>query len=1028
MKNKIIILVILALFQISTGIAQDRTVTGQVRAADGLTLPGVNVIVKGTNQGTVTDMDGNYSISVPGGATLVFSSLGFSQREILVGNQNVINITLQEDLESLDEVIVTSFGIEQSKKSLGYAVQELKADEIVQTNQGNIVSALQGQVAGVQITNSGGAPGQSSRIIIRGVNSLDPNADNQPLFVVDGVPIDNSTTESNGTPRGLTNRAADINPNDIESLSVLKGAAATALYGVRAANGAVIITTKKGTEGDVRISVNSSLGFESINQYPDIQNVYGQGFSGVYDPNSFWPNWGPSMTEINQIDPDARFYDIWRDAFNTGVQIDNSVSISGGNEKATFYGSLGNLDHEGIMPFSTWGRTSARLNGEVKFSDKFRFGGNINYTISGGNRVPHDRFMERMVYNTQNADIRDYINEDGTMKSRGGNTNPIYDARFSTFNDEVNRTIGNLRFTYTPLKWLSLNYIIGTDYFSESRTEITPGPMGIDGERPLSSTGFINETRVESRDINSNFYITLNNDWTEKIKTTLRIGNDIFERDFNRLDASGSDFVIPGLYDLSYTNQVSTSQHKRKKRLVGVYGDLMVSYDNMLFLNITGRNDWTSTLPIGNNSFFYPSVNLGWVFTEAFENPDFLTFGKLRASWAQVGKDTDPYLIGQKYTSPGIYPLNGQVGFTRLGQFGDPNLRPEETTSVELGTDLRFFENRLGIDFTWYKSNSKDQIIPVPVSETVGFSTFVTNAGEIENRGVEFIIRGNPVRTENFRWDISLNTSYNQNEVVNIREGIEEIVVGSQFGYVGSRVTIKLIEGQAYGNIFGSSYQRFGADPDNLFLDKSLPIVIGANGFPVRNGAQLILGNSTPKWIGGIRNEFTYKALDLSFLIDYRTGVEQFSQYDNFFAAFGIAAYTLDRNDTKVFEGVLADGTPNSQPVWLGQGTGPDSRNYGAGFYRNTYRGVSENFVHDASFIKLRNISLGYTFQDNLLSSLPISSARISVAANNIILYTPWDGFDPESFSAGAGGNAVGTTGLGYPGVQSFFFNLNIGI
>lgn len=1027
MKNKIIFLVFMALFQISAAVAQERTVTGQVRAADGLTLPGVNVIVKGTNQGTVTDMDGRYSLSVAQGATLVFSSLGFGNREVLVGNQTEINLTLQEDLEGLDEVVVTSFGIEQSKKSLGYSVQEIGAEDIAQTNQQNVVSALQGQVAGVQITNSGGAPGQSSRIIIRGVNSLDPNADNQPLFVVDGVPIDNSTTESRGTPRGLTNRAADINPNDIESLSVLKGAAATALYGVRASNGAVIITTKKGKEGAVRINVNSSLGFESINQYPDIQKVYGQGFSGVYDPNSFWPNWGPSMAEINEIDPDVIFHDIFRDAFNTGVQIDNSVSISGGNENATFYGSIGNLDHEGIMPFSTWGRTSARLNGELKFSEKFRFGGNISYTISGGNRVPHDRFMERMVYWAPNHDVTDYINPDGTMKTYG-NTNPIYDARFATFDDEVNRTIGNLRFTYTPMEWLSLNYIIGTDYYSESRTEITPGPMGIDGERPLSSTGFINETRSQRRDINSNFYITLNNDWTEKISTTFRLGNDIFERDSERIDASGTDFVIPGFFDLSYTNQVSTSQDKRKRRLVGVYGDLMVSYDNMLFLNITGRNDWTSTLPIGNNSFFYPSVNLGWVFTEAFQSPDFLTFGKVRASWAQVGKDTDPYLIGQTYTSPGIFPLNGQVGFTRFGRFGDPNLKPEQTTAIEFGTDLRFFQNRLGIDFTWYKSNSKDQIIPVPVSETVGFSTFITNAGEIENKGVEFIIRGNPIRTENFRWDVSLNTSYNQNEVVSIREGIEEIVVGGQFGYVGSSVTIKLLEGQAYGNIFGSSYQRLGADPDNLFLNRDLPIIIGANGFPVRNSAQLILGNSTPKWIGGIKNDFTYKALDLSFLIDYRTGVEQYSQYDNFFAAFGIAGYTLARNDTRVFEGVLADGTPNTQPVWLGQGVGPDGRNYGAGFYRNTYRGVSENFVHDASFIKLRNISLGYTFQENIVSRLPISSARISVAANNIVLYTPWDGFDPESFSAGAGGNAVGTTGLGYPGVQSFFFNLNLGI
>ena len=1029
MKNRIILLVFLGLFQVSAIFAQQRNVTGQVTSdGDGMTLLGANVIVKGTNQGTVTDMDGNYSIFVQEGTTLVFSSLGFATREVRVGEQSVINVVLVEDLESLDEVVVTSFGIERETKALGYAVQEVNAEDISRTKQQNVVSALQGQVAGVQITNSGGAPGQSARIIIRGVNSLDPGADNQPLFVIDGVPIDNSTIESGGTPRGLSNRGADINPNDIESMNVLKGAAATALYGVRAANGAVIITTKKGKEGDVRVNVSSSLGFEEVNQYPKFQEVYGQGFGGVYDPDSFWPNWGPSMDEIRQIDPNAQFYDIWRDAMRTGVQYDNSFNISGGNEKANFYTSISNLEQEGIIPFSNWGRTSARLNGELKLNERFNVAGNMAYVVSGGNRVPHDRFMERLVYNTPNADITDYINEDGTMKSRGGNTNPIYDARFSTFKDEVNRITGNLRFTYKVADWMDINYLLGTDYYSDSRTSITPGPLGIEGEQPLDSEGFITETRINSRDLNSNLFVTLNKDWNEKINTTLRIGNDIFEREYERVEATGTDFVIPQFYDLSYTSQISTSQDKRKKRLVGVYADLTLDYDDMLFLNVTARNDWTSTLPIGNNSFFYPSVNLGFVFTEAFEVPDFFTFGKIRASYAEVGKDTDPYLIGQTYTSPGAYPLGGQVGFTRFSQFGDLNLKPERTTAIELGTDLRFFENRLGLDLTWYKSNSKDQIIPVPVSNTTGFSTFITNAGEIENQGVELILRGSPVRNEDFRWDLTFNASYNKNEVVSIREGIEQIELGNQFGYSGSRAYMILTEGEAYGNLYGTSYERYGASEDATHLNEDLPIVIGEDGFPVRNTDLLILGNSTPKWIGGISNNFTYKAFDFSFLIDFRAGVDQYNQYDMFYAAFGISERTLDRNETRVFEGVLADGTPNTQEVWLGQGDGPDGRDYGAGFYRNTYRRLTENFIQDASFIKLRNITFGYNFQDNILDVVDfVKSARISVAANNIILYTPWDGFDPESFSSGAGGNATGFSGLGYPGVQSLFFTFNIG-
>ncbi|QYA25469.1 SusC/RagA family TonB-linked outer membrane protein [Gramella sp. MT6] len=1028
MKLKTTLIAILAVFQFASLLAQQSSVSGLVTESDsGEPLFGVNVLIKGTNRGTITNSDGTYQIDVAPGEVLVFSSVGFETKEISYTGQSTLDVTLVEDLESLDEVVVTSFGIEQEKKSLGYAVQEIGSEEITKTKQQNLVSALQGQAAGVQVTNSGGAPGMSARIIIRGVNSLDPNADNQPLFVIDGVPIDNSTVESAGTPRGLSNRAADINPNDIESLNILKGAAATALYGVRAANGAVIITTKKGKAGRVRINLNSSVGFDEINQYPDFQETYGQGFSGVYDPNSFWPNWGPSMEEINQIDPNVRFYDIWSDAMRKGMQYDNNVSISGGSENATFYGSIGKLDQEGVIPFSDWGRTSAKLSGEVKFSEKFKFSGNINYSVSGGNRVPHDRFMERLVYWAPNHDVEDYINPDGTMKTYQ-NTNPIYDARFSTFEDEVNRTVGNLRFTYSPVEWLDLTYLIGTDFYSDRRTEITPGPLGIDGEVPLSSTGFIRETRINSRDINSNFFVTFKNDWTEKFNTTLRVGNDIFERDYERLDATGENFVIPEFYDLSYASQISTSQDKRKRRLVGLYGDLMLNYDEMIFLNVTARNDWTSTLPIGNNSFFYPSVNLGYVFTESFEQPDWFTFGKLRGSWAQVGKDTDPYLIGQTYSSPSIYPLGGQVGFTRFSQFGDLELKPEKTTAIEFGTDLRFFENRLGIDVTWYKSNSKDQIIPVPVSESAGFSTFVTNAGEIENRGWEFILRGTPVQSEDFRWDVSFNASYNRNEVKSIREGIEEIVVGSQFGYGGSSVTIKLLEGEPYGNIFGTSYSRFGADENSIYLNEGLPIIVGENGFPSRNSSQLVLGNTTPKWIGGLKNDFTFKGFDFSFLIDFRAGVDQYNQYDNFFSAFGIAEYTLNRNETIVFDGVLADGSPNTQSVWLGQGVGPDGRDYGAGFYRNTYRTVSENFVQDAAFIKLRNLTLGYNFQENVLKVLPFESARISVAANNIILYTPWDGFDPESFSSGAGGNATGLTGLGYPGVRSYFFTLNLGL
>lgn len=1024
MRN--ILLTCIAVFSCITAFGQ--TIRGTVSDGSGTPLPGVSIVVDGTIRGTTTDFDGNYSINASQGDILLFSYLGMKSQRITVGSQTTLNVAMEEDAEQLGEVVVTAFGIAQEKKSLGYAVQTIDAESITETKQPNLVSSLQGQVAGVQITNSGGAPGQSARIVIRGVNSLNPNANNQPLFVVDGVPIDNSTVESPNTPRGLSNRVSDLNPADVESMSILKGAAATALYGVRAANGAVIITTKKGRAGRTSINFNTSVGFETLNRMPKLQDRYGQGFSGEYDGDSFWPSWGAPISEVALTVPGHKYEDNWNRAFDTGVSTDHGVSISGGGENATFYASLGRFDQKGIIPFSTWDRTTAKLSGTVKVSEKFDMSGSINFSNSGGNRVPHDRFMERMMYWAETRDVRDYIKEDGTMVSYGGNTNPIYDARFSTYKDDVNRVIGNINFNYSPWEWLSLSYRLGTDYYSDSREEITPGPKGIDGENPLSSTGYIEETRINSRDISSNFYITLNHKLGEDLTTTLRLGQDVFERKYDRLNSTGSDFVIPGFYNLNNTNQIFTSQSKSIRRLVGFYGDLMLNYKEYLYLNVTARNDQSSTLPKDNNSFFYPSVNLGYVFSDHLELPEWFSFGKLRASWAQVGKDTQPHVLGATFVAPSRYPLAGQVGFTRNSSFGDPMLKPELTTSIEFGTQLGFFDNRFDLDLTYYKSNAKDQIIPVPVSDATGFSSYFTNAGEIQNSGFEMVVGAHIFRDGDFTWKASANLSMNNNEVVDIKEGIDEIVVGSQFGYAGSSVTMKLIKGEAFGNIYGSTYSRYGADPDALFVQDNLPIIIGANGFAERNGGQRIIGNAVPKWFGGLRNDFTYKDFELSFLVDFRADVEQYNQFDNFMAAFGKTEYSLARNDFRVFDGVLADGSPNTQSVWLGQGEGPDGRDYGAGYWRNDYRTMSENFVQDASFIKLRNITLAYNLSDRILSRTPFSSLRVSFAANNIILYSPWDGFDPESFSAGAGGNAIGFTGLGFPGTESYFLTLNFGL
>lgn len=1019
--------------------AQQTTITGTVVDAEsGDVLPGVNVVVKGTTTGTSTDEDGIYQLTVPADAdTLTFSFIGFEKHNEPINNRTTINVSLQPSVQAFGDVVVTAFGVEQNERSLGYSVQQVDSEELEKATEANLVTALSGKVSGVRITNTGGAPGQSSSIIIRGINSLDPGANNQPLFVVDGIPIDNSTDvgAEGFDSRGFSNRAVDINPSDIASLNVLKGSAATALYGVRAANGAVIITTKQGKAGEVQVNYNGTVGADQVNRFPDVQQTYTQGFSGVYDPESFWCCWGAPLEEARQQDPDAKVYNNWKRAYETGFKVSNDLSITGGSETARFYASFGNLKQTGVLPFSDWDRTSIRLNADVDLSDKIVFGTDLNYVNSGGDRVFADRFNERIVYWTVSQDVSDYLKDNGTMKGYYGTddnvgTNPIYDARYATYNDDVNRIIGNVNISYDPLDWLNISYRMGMDYYADFREQKTQGPQGIPGENALSSTFSMGETRIKSRDLTSTLSLNISRQLTEKLNMDLTLGNDVFDRDYERVFAFGSDFLTPNFYQFSNATNLVNSQHLERRRLIGVYGALNLNYDYTYYLNITGRNDWSSTLPEDNRSFFYPSVNAGYVFTETFETPDFLTYGKLRASWAQVGKDAPPHVIGTFYVRPGAFPINGQGAYSRSSEFGATDLKPELTTTIELGVDLRFLEDRFSLDATWYKSSSKDQIIPVPISNTVGYSTYYTNAGEIENRGFELIMDADLVETQDFDWSLTLNFSRNRNEVISIREGIERIALTSQFGYAGSTAYLQLIEGAPYGAIFGTSYARYygpGEQEDPLYVDKDRPILIGSDGFPVIENELKIVGNMTPNWIGGIMNSFRYKNFELSALVDISYGAEKYNQYNNFFAAFGIAKYTLNRNETKVFEGVTADGQPNTQEVWLGQGTGPDGRDYGAGFYRNTYRASTENSVMDASYIKLRNLSVTYNLPISIVDRLQIRNASVRLSANNLILWTPYKFWDPEITSSGAGSNAIGLSGLAHPGVASYAVTVSLG-
>ncbi len=1004
------------------------TVTDQETGEE---LIGVNVIIPSVNIGDATGPDGTYLLSnVPAGEYRIEARyVGFTtvRRTITVndGEETIVNFEMSPAVDELGELIVTAFGVERERRSIGYSVQDVSAEDLNRTGSGNLLNALQGQVSGVQINRGGGGAGQGSQIFIRGFTSLDPSANNQPLFVVDGVPIDNSTIESSGRVRGMSNRAIDINPNDIASVSVLKSAPATALYGVRAANGAVIITTKQGQAGDLRVDFSHSVSREDIINTPNYQDVYGPGFEFQSAPDGFWPSWGAPFSET----PDLTYYNNWENSMRTGIGVDNSVSISGGTESVTFFSSISNSNNRGIIPNNDWERTSIRLSGEF-FRGPLTVAASTNYINSGGSRVPFVNFMERLAYWNTSADVTDWRHDDGTMKSdsrdgRGTGRNPVYDANINTYEDNVNRLIGNIRASYQFAEWLSLDYVVGLDQYTDERTEITPGPRGLENEFVWDSGGgFMEETRIFNRELTSNIALNMQGDISEDFGFTLRVGNDVFDRSTDLLRARGASFVVPEFFHLSNTESINIAQSISERRLIGVYGDLNIDWRDIAYVNITGRNDWTSTLPENNRSFFYPSVSLGYVFSDMFTMPDWVTYGKLRASYAEVGKDAPPYSIDNVFIAPGIYPIGDQIGFRRSQRLASPDLRPERTTSNELGLEFRFLNNRLGFDMSLYQANSKDMIIPVPVSNATGAATFITNAGEIQNRGIELTINATPIQRQNFQWDITSNFTTNQNEVISIRDGVDAISLGSISAY-SDNPFMQLVPGQSYGAIWGSSYARYGADPDAIVLDSSLPLLIGDDGFPVRNTTPMIVGDALPDWTMNIYNQFNYRNWDFSFNIDFVYGVDKYNKLDNWDAAFGHTDNTLNREDHVVFEGVRSDGTPNTQEVWLGQGYDPvTDRNYGAGYHRNVYRMVVEESVEDASYIKLRSVNLGYSLPQSVLDNLPMRSVRASVAANNILLWTPWSQYDPEAFVS-SGSNLVGLVDLAYPGTRSLIFSLN---
>lgn len=652
-------------------LGQLRQITGRVINERSEPVSSATILVKGTVTGVSADENGRFSISADPDAVLVISSTGFESKEVRARSSGNLTVTLIST-QGLTEVVVTALGVRQEKKALGYAVQEVNARELTKGRDNNIITGLQGKVAGVNITSSGGAPGAGTSIIIRGITSLSPGQSNQPLFVIDGIPVNNSTftgavlpsagsnslfqangqtAQAAGEQFSFSNRVMDINPEDIESVSILKGAGATALYGLQAANGVIIITTKKGSAGAVKINVSSSVGFDKVLKYPEIQRSYREGFGGRLRYNADgsplrFQSFGPP------IGPNDKVYENFRDFFQTGTRITNTVNVAGGTEKSTYYTSFSQFNQSGIVPGSDYKRYTFKLSGTAALSPKFSVFGSANFITGGGTKpsAGDKGVMSDLSYFATTVDVNNYIYPDGSMKSYspGILDNPVYAARYSTLKDRVNRFIGNIGFTYTMLPWLKLDYKLGGDYYADSRTRIVPGPR-FEGDPTtldlaLGVGGFITEDRITFKDITSNLFLTANKDLNEDLNLNVLVGNSIQSTRSDAVNTRGERFALPFFYDLSNTANIFASRAETRRNIVGAFGDVKLAFRNALFLNVTGRNDWSTTLPVENRSFFYPSVSLSYVFSDLHHLAnDVFSYGKARISYATVGKDAPPF-------------------------------------------------------------------------------------------------------------------------------------------------------------------------------------------------------------------------------------------------------------------------------------------------------------------------------------------------------------------------------------------------
>lgn len=1022
--------------------AQEGTITGIVTDNSGTGLPGVNLLVKGTNNGTATDFDGKYAIEASQGDVLVFSFIGFVNQEVTVSG-NTVNVSLVEDANELDEVVVTAFGITKSTKELGYSVSQVKTADLDLSGQTSAVGALQGRVAGLQINRTSGSSGGGMDILIRGVTSVNPERNNQPLIIVDGIALNNDTFSGSVLPSAGTNspssseqfsfsnRASDINPEDVESYNVLKGAAATALYGVRASNGAIIITTKKGKLGKAKVNFSASTTIRKINTTPDLQETYREGYRDaprtLYTPEtetgftrlggtSFY-SWGPKYSDDSYTMPDGTVIDLTDDdfyspydLFKTGINTQINFSLSGAGEKLDYYFSVGNSSDDGVLPNTSYDKTNFRFKAGYHVSDKFKINSSISYTNSGGTRANggDKSVFSSLSYYGGTFPVNDYQNADGSQRnySFGIIDNPRYFLEKSNLEDQVDRWIGNATFNWNPLEWINVTYSAQVDNYADRRNRFVPPDLDAGSQ----VGGFIVDQNINFTGLESNFLVTLNKDWTEDFNTTLTLGHQLSDskRDYSWI--RGETLNIPGINDLSNTINMFAGKDIVQLRNMGVFGELKMGYKNKLFLTLTGRNDWLSTLPKENNSFFYPSISASYVFTEdIFKDSDILSFGKLRASWAEVGKGPGFGQVGHYFVVDGDFPFGGSGGYRSSTALGDLNMVPEKNQSFEIGTDLRFLKDRVRVDYAYYKTRVKDQIFGVGTAYSSGLSRITRNAGDFETWGHELLVSADIIKNDNLTWGLIFNWSTSEGVVLAIPEDIESIIFADA-GFAG--VTSEVREGDKMGTLYGWKWRYENGE---RYID--------ANGKPeVDFTERHVVGNAFPDFVASIGSNLKWNQFSFNFLFEWKEGGDLYDSGRRNSIRNGVLKLTEFRNETTVLSGVMDDGNggfvSNTTEVFIDQD-----------YYRSStdFNRASEILVQDASWVKLRNISLTYNFKGNFMDKLHMDRFSLTASMHNILLWTPFEGYDPEGNQYSAGSNVYGFTGLNVPLSESYSFGVNIG-